>query len=65
MTALSQRAGAGLPAGLAPPVKVALARAVTKMPRPGALPGTLTFEPKWDGYIHCTLSTRGRVHEEK
>lgn len=32
----SPPAGAGLPAGLAPPVKVALARAVTKMPRNGA-----------------------------
>jgi hypothetical protein len=59
MTAPDPHAGAGLPAGLAPPVKVALARAVTKMPRPGALPGTLTWEPKWDGYLHCTPSTRG------
>lgn len=42
--------GTGLPAGLVPPVKVALARAVTKMPRNSALPGTLLFEPKWDGY---------------
>ncbi|MFF2347542.1 ATP-dependent DNA ligase [Pseudarthrobacter sp. NPDC058119] len=41
---------AGLPAGLAPPVKVALARAVDKMPRGGALHGDLLFEPKWDGY---------------
>lgn len=32
--------GTGSPAGLAPPVKVALARAVTKMPRNSALPGT-------------------------
>lgn len=44
------RVGAGLPAGLTPPVKVALVRAVTKMPRAGALPGTLAFEAKWDGY---------------
>jgi ATP-dependent DNA ligase len=43
-------AGAGLPAGQALPVTVALARAVTKMPRAGALPGNLVFEPKWDGY---------------
>lgn len=41
---------AGLPAGLAPPVKVALARAIAKMPRGDALHGTLLFEPKWDGY---------------
>lgn len=44
------RVGTGLPAGLAPPVNVALARAVTKMPKAGALPGTLAFEAKWDGY---------------
>lgn len=31
-------------------MKVALARAVAKMPRAGALPGTLAFEAKWDGY---------------
>ena len=48
MTATRPLAGTGLPAGLAPPVKVALARAVTKMPR--ALPGKLIYEPKWDGY---------------
>ena len=41
---------AGLPAGLAPPVKVALARAIATMPRSDASPGTLLFEPKWDGY---------------
>lgn len=41
-------AGAGLPAGLAPPVKVALAKAATKMPRARAR--TLLYEPKWDGY---------------
>lgn len=31
-------------------MKVALARAVTKLPLPGAIPGTLLYEPKWDGY---------------
>ncbi|MFP3460078.1 ATP-dependent DNA ligase [Arthrobacter globiformis] len=41
---------AGLPPGLAPPVKVALARAVDKMPRGGASHRDLLFEPKWDGY---------------
>ncbi|MFT4470802.1 ATP-dependent DNA ligase, partial [Arthrobacter sulfonylureivorans] len=41
---------AGLPEGLRPPVKVALARAVGKMPGPGALPGGAWYEPKWDGY---------------
>lgn len=50
MTAARPSAGTGLPAGLAPPVKVALARAVTKMPRAGAAPGQLIYEPKWDGY---------------
>jgi hypothetical protein len=46
---------AGLPVGLAPPVKVALARAVNKMARRDASHGDLLFEPKWDGYIHCAL----------
>lgn len=41
---------AGLPAGLIPPVKVALARAVDKMPRGDTSHGTWLFEPKWDGY---------------
>lgn len=41
---------AGLPAGLTPPVKVALARAIAKMPRGDASHGSLLFEPKWDGY---------------
>lgn len=40
----------GLPAGLAPPMKVALARAVNKMPRRDAAHGAFMFEPKWDGY---------------
>ncbi len=42
--------GSGLPAGLVPPLKVALARVVARMPRAGALPGSLSYEPKWDGY---------------
>ncbi|MCD5342763.1 ATP-dependent DNA ligase [Arthrobacter sp. AK04] len=41
---------AGFPAGLAPPVKVALARAIEKMPRGDASHAALLFEPKWDGY---------------
>ncbi|QJW38677.1 ATP-dependent DNA ligase [Cellulosimicrobium protaetiae] len=32
------------------PFGVALARAVEKMPAPGALEGGCRFEPKWDGY---------------
>jgi ATP-dependent DNA ligase len=39
-----------LPAGLAGPVQVALARAVEQIPRAGALPGGSRFEPKWDGF---------------
>ena len=39
-----------LPPGLRPPVKVALARAVEKIPRSNALPGGALYEPKWDGY---------------
>lgn len=39
-----------LPPGLLPPLEVALARAVKKMPAADALPGHLIFEPKWDGY---------------
>jgi hypothetical protein len=35
---------AGLPEGLAPPVEVALARAVTKMPRGDPANGALLFE---------------------
>lgn len=42
--------GSGMPAGLVPPLQVALARAVARMPRAGALPGSLSYEPKWDGY---------------
>ncbi|MDP9989553.1 ATP-dependent DNA ligase [Arthrobacter oryzae] len=46
---------AGLPAGLTPPVKVALARAIDKMPRRDAAHGDLLFEPKWDGYRCVTV----------
>lgn len=42
--------GPGLPAGLVLPLKVALARAITRMPPADALPGSLSYEPKWDGY---------------
>jgi ATP-dependent DNA ligase len=40
----------GIPAGLVPPVPLALAKAVNRFPAAHALPGTLCFEPKWDGY---------------
>lgn len=36
--------------GLRPPVKVALAKAVKGIPAASALPGTMLFEPKLDGY---------------
>jgi ATP-dependent DNA ligase len=39
-----------IPAGLAPPIQLALAKAVEAFPGPNALPGTMCFEPKWDGY---------------
>ncbi|EMY35004.1 ATP dependent DNA ligase [Arthrobacter crystallopoietes BAB-32] len=48
----------GLPHGLRPPVKVALARAVEKIPRLNALPGGSVYEPKWDGY-RAVLSREG------
>ncbi|HAG58008.1 MAG TPA: hypothetical protein DCL83_01190 [Arthrobacter bacterium] len=47
----------GIPAGLRPPMEVALAKAVKVLPAANALPGQLCFEPKWDGYIHWTMST--------
>jgi ATP-dependent DNA ligase len=50
MRAASGKNGAGLPEGLAPPVKVALARAVAKMPLQKALPAGSSYEPKWDDY---------------
>ena len=49
----------GIPVGLHPPIALALAKAVERIPEVGALPGSLLYEPKWDGYIHCTLSIRG------
>ncbi|WP_454852185.1 ATP-dependent DNA ligase [Promicromonospora soli] len=41
---------ARLPPELAGPVRVALARAVERIPQIGALPGGSRFEPKWDGF---------------
>lgn len=45
---------------LQPPVAVALAKLVKTFPGPDALPGVIYAEPKWDGYLHCTLSTLGK-----
>lgn len=47
----------GIPVGLHSPVALALARAVERIPEAGALPGPLLYEPKWDGFLHWTLST--------
>src|SRR4051794_14507897 len=35
---------------LRPPVQPMLAQARETLPAPGALPGQLVFQPKWDGY---------------
>jgi ATP-dependent DNA ligase len=40
----------GIPAALHPPVSLALAKAVERIPEAGALPGVLLYEPKWDGF---------------
>lgn len=37
---------------VAMPYAVALARAVERIPEPGALEGGCRYEPKWDGFIH-------------
>jgi len=42
--------GVGLPAGLAGPVDVALARSADRVPGPRALPGGSRYEPKYDGF---------------
>ena len=49
----------GIPVGLHPPIALALAKAVERIPEVGALPGSLLYEPKWDGYIHFTLPISG------
>ncbi|WNZ04302.1 hypothetical protein [Paenarthrobacter ureafaciens] len=41
--------GESIPQELQPPVAVALAKLVKSFPGPGALPGGLWAEPKWDG----------------
>ena len=39
-----------LPAGLAGPITVELARAEERIPAPDAMPGGSRYEPKWDGF---------------
>jgi hypothetical protein len=46
----------GLPAALRPPVALALAKAVEFIPDADALPGGCLYEPKWDGFLHWTMS---------
>ncbi len=46
-----------IPVALEPPVAVALAKLIKAFPGPGALPGGVWMEPKWDGFIHWTLSS--------
>ncbi|MFG1626231.1 ATP-dependent DNA ligase [Kribbella sp. NPDC049227] len=53
MTPAKQRTDPGevrIPADLAGPVEVALARSVDEIPGPRALPGGSRYEVKWDGY---------------
>ncbi|MHC6223151.1 ATP-dependent DNA ligase [Arthrobacter sp. MMS24-S77] len=50
----------GLPAGLVPPVSLALAKAVETVPAAGALPGGCLYEMKWDGFrAVCLVGTDG------
>ncbi len=49
----------GLPPELAGPVAVELAKPVTDIPRPSALPGGCVYEPKWDGYRLVVVRTAG------
>ena len=39
-----------VPAGLRPPVRLALAQLVEQIPEPSALPGGCVYEAKWDGF---------------
>lgn len=50
-----------MPAGIGPPVSLALAKAVDRIPTPGALPSGCLYEPKWDGFLHWTVSSGGQL----
>jgi ATP-dependent DNA ligase len=50
-----------IPAALQPPVAVALAKLIKAFPGPGALPGGIWMEPKWDGYRAIALVETDRV----
>jgi ATP-dependent DNA ligase len=51
----------GFPAGLRPPVSLALAKAVSGIPATDALPGGCLYEPKWDGFRASIFVTRNGV----
>jgi hypothetical protein len=52
----------GFPAGLRPPVSLALAKPVSEIPATDALPGGCLFEPpKWDGFRASIFVARGGV----
>lgn len=51
----------GIPVGLHPPLALALAKAVERIPEAGALPGPLLYEPKWDGFRAVILVGDDRV----
>jgi hypothetical protein len=48
-----------IPPALHPPLEVVLTKVVKGVPSLAALPGQMLFEPKFDGYLHCTLSING------
>lgn len=49
----------GLPPGLQPPISLAMAKAVPRIPSVTALPGGSVYEPKWDGYRAAIVSAAG------
>ncbi|RFU20218.1 ATP-dependent DNA ligase [Geodermatophilus marinus] len=54
---LSAPGSPDLPPELAGPVAVQLAKPVRDLPRAGALPGGVLYEPKWDGYRLVVVRT--------
>ncbi|MDQ0864691.1 hypothetical protein QFZ23_001934 [Arthrobacter globiformis] len=44
-----------LPQGLRPPLSLATAKAVNRVPGRGDMPAGSLYEPKWDGFLHRTL----------
>lgn len=46
----------GLPPGLQPPISLAMAKAVPRIPSVTALPGGSVYEPKWDGFRAAIVS---------